>query len=502
MDRFSPLREFFKNQFALDLRSLACYRIGLGVLVLLDLVLRLEDITAFYTDQGIVPRSLLTIGLAYPSQWSFHLMNGTATFQWLLFLVTAVAALMLACGCRTRLATVACWLMLVSLHSRNPIVLNAGDKYLELLLFWGIFLPLGRYWSIDRLCQPAIRSVLVSSLATFALHVQVLLVYVCTGLLKREVESWRAGDAIRLALSKDYLVTGIGQQMLEYPALLNWLTHATVFLEIVGAIALVLSRGWCRFIILCVFMLFHVGLALCFSIGLFPYVCIVALIAFLPSHFWRKVLQEPVDLPEQQFYAAENHPFAHLAQRTIIILALCIAIWSNVASVNSAWAMPAGVRNAALAFRLPQGWRLFVDLKDVDDGWFVFHAQFADGSSTDLLTGGSPVSYAKPPLASATFPNFRWRKLCTNIRLAKFKPVATYLGEYLLLVRDRTHHDVHKLAGLQISYVRPVSSSGKPDQETLMVFGKSFELPEPLEQVVLFEWQNEARKYQSAIITE
>jgi hypothetical protein len=144
-----------------------------------------------------------------------------------------------------------------------------------------------------------------------------------------------------------------------------------------------------------------------------------------------------------------------------------------------------------------------VDLseEEMDDGWFVFHGQFADGTSEDLLTGASPVSYERPPLASATFPNFRWRKLCTNIRLAKFKPVATYLGEYLLLERDRSHHDVHKLAGLQISYVKPASDADR-DSKQLVVFGQPIATSIPVTQQVLFKWQNEARKYHDVFIRE
>src|SRR5690606_39066512 len=146
--------------------------IGLGSLILLDVVLRLRDVTAFYSDDGIIPRSLVSIGLAYPSQWSFHFMNGTTTFQWLLFFITGSAATMLACGYRTRLATVICWLMLVSLHTRHPIILNAGDKYLEVLTFWGIFLPLGVHWSADSRTSDQFRCTYSLSLATLALHLQ------------------------------------------------------------------------------------------------------------------------------------------------------------------------------------------------------------------------------------------------------------------------------------------------------------------------------------------
>ena len=418
----------------------------------------------------------------------------------MLFLVTAIAAVMLMCGCRTQLAAGACWLLLVSLHTRNPIVINAGDKYLELLAFWGIFLPLGAYWSVDARSEPNARGTRTMSLAALALHVQVLLVYLSTGLLKQQIESWQTGDAIRLALSKSYLVSGWGQRLLEYPALIEWLTHVTLYGEIFGPLALLASRGWLRLLVVAAFMLFHLALALCFTIGLFPYVCLVALVAFLPTPLWSKLLR---NAPDSSMHVERPVSLVwFVTSRAVMSVALLVAIWSNLTSLGHVRELPEPLLSAARAFRWPQSWRLFVDLDEVDDGWFVFHAQFADGRSEDLLTGRSPVSYHQPRLASRTFPNFRWRKLCTNIRLQKFRPVATYLGEYLLLERDRTHRDVHELVGLQISYVKPRSGGESIAEPGLEVLGVTFEAPLPLEQEVLYQWRNDALKYRDIFLTE
>jgi len=43
-----------RRVFGLDLRSIALFRILLGTLLLSDLLLRASDITAFYTDQGVL----------------------------------------------------------------------------------------------------------------------------------------------------------------------------------------------------------------------------------------------------------------------------------------------------------------------------------------------------------------------------------------------------------------------------------------------------------------
>src|SRR5258706_4235670 len=43
------------NFFAIDLRSLAAFRVGLGMAILIDLAFRARFFSVFYTNQGVVP---------------------------------------------------------------------------------------------------------------------------------------------------------------------------------------------------------------------------------------------------------------------------------------------------------------------------------------------------------------------------------------------------------------------------------------------------------------
>src|SRR5436305_10055773 len=94
--------------FGLDLRSLAIFRIGLGLLLLGDLAVRAGDLSAHYTDQGVLPRS----ALAAHHYVSLHCLDGTADFQGALFVLAGLAALALLAGWQTRAATVVSWLLL------------------------------------------------------------------------------------------------------------------------------------------------------------------------------------------------------------------------------------------------------------------------------------------------------------------------------------------------------------------------------------------------------
>ncbi|HBY80263.1 MAG TPA: hypothetical protein DEG47_25360, partial [Cyanobacteria bacterium UBA11148] len=91
--------------FGLDLRSLAVFRIGLGLLLIIDLIDRSRDLNAHYTDFGILPRAPLIEKFLNPWFWSVHVFSGQALFQGILFVIAGLIALLLLIGYRTRLVT-------------------------------------------------------------------------------------------------------------------------------------------------------------------------------------------------------------------------------------------------------------------------------------------------------------------------------------------------------------------------------------------------------------
>ena len=53
------LQRWWQSASSIDLRGLAALRVLLGSILLSDMVLRLTDLEAFYSDGGILPRSTL-----------------------------------------------------------------------------------------------------------------------------------------------------------------------------------------------------------------------------------------------------------------------------------------------------------------------------------------------------------------------------------------------------------------------------------------------------------
>src|SRR4030095_3258389 len=161
--------------FGIDLRSLALLRMGLALIVIGDLINRSFDLRAHYTDFGVLPRKDLIESASNFWHVSIHLINGSVLVQSLLFLAAGVLAVGLFFGYRTRLVVPALWFLTISLHSRNLMINQGGDHLLRLLLFWGMFLPLGAVYSFDSALNSSTRQkpIRVVSAVTVALLLQV-----------------------------------------------------------------------------------------------------------------------------------------------------------------------------------------------------------------------------------------------------------------------------------------------------------------------------------------
>lgn len=303
--------------FGADLRSLAAFRIVLAVLVLIELANRVTDLSAHYTDQGVLPRSVLLQEVLDRWQFSINLVSGQVLFQALLFGVAVLAALGLLVGYRTRLMSVILWVLLLSIQYRNPLVAYSGDVLLRMLLFWAMFLPIGAYWSVDRALNPAPPrlSMRFLSLATVGLFAQIAFVYWFTALLKSGRE-WRVdGTALYYALSIDQIATPIGAYLLHFPALLKVLTFSTLGLEAFGPFLLFFPFliGPVRTGTALAFVSLHFGIWLTMDIWIFPLISALCMVCFLPGWFWDKALPRlRAALPKQPNVV---HRLQHIAQR-------------------------------------------------------------------------------------------------------------------------------------------------------------------------------------------
>ena len=189
----SKVLDYLRDAYSLDLRSVALFRIALGAMILIDLAMRAVDLNVFYTDWGVLPRGAYLDKFTNPLRFSIHLMSGVWQFEAVLFLIAIAFAVALMLGVRTRLVTIVSWFLLVSLEMRNPVILQGGDVYFRLLLFWAMFLPLGALYSVDSALNTSDppRQNRFFSYAGLALLLQVAFVY-CFSVAMKSGREWRS----------------------------------------------------------------------------------------------------------------------------------------------------------------------------------------------------------------------------------------------------------------------------------------------------------------------
>jgi hypothetical protein len=270
----------------LDLRTLALFRVLLGILLLGELAARLPDIRAFYTDEGIAPIDTIPRDVSL----SIHLLNGSLAYQLFLFGVAAVFAVMVAIGYQTRLAVLMSWFLLISLQGRNVAIQHNGDVVFRNFLFFAIFLPLGALWSVDsrfRSRPPGVGPQFLNG-GTIAYILQMCFVYWFAVLWKSAPE-WRSDfTAVYYALHVEALASPVAVFVRQFTWLLPLLTVSTMIIEAIGPLLILFPFGtqWTRLLAVFLFIGLHAGFGLCLVLGNFAPVCWVAWIALLPPLFW------------------------------------------------------------------------------------------------------------------------------------------------------------------------------------------------------------------------
>jgi hypothetical protein len=146
---------------------------------------------------------------------------------------------------------------------------------------------------------------------------------------------------------------------------------------------------------------------------LFAWICIVAWIPLLPESLATWV---PRTSPEYRLARGTN----------VLVLALLayVLTW-NVRTLG-----PRGYDSLGRLLHIDQNWSLFTPEPPDDRGWYVVPVRLDDGRGFDFMTG-KPITWDKPPLISAMYPDHRWRKYFLSLRADHRAAHRPYFAEYV-----------------------------------------------------------------------
>ncbi len=406
-DRWSSVQSIGRRLFEVDVRSLAAMRIGVALLILFDIVTRLPFVSELQTDRGLAPRNFVVWDYP-PSAASLYMLSGTVGVALLLLGIAAAFGIMLLLGYRTRLATFGSWVLLGSLLLRNTYALDGGDYVLLLLLLWGLFLPLGRRWSLDaRNASSGGMPAMVCSVSSAGIMIQVALVYVFGGVLKLAGSEWLNGTAVYWVVADDYWARPLSLWLRHWPLpLIRAASYLVLVVEIVGPF-LLFAPFWTRRLrnyAIGIFLAFQLTLALSLQLWMFPAVMTVALFPFVPGTIWNRITSRTRgkrEIPRVESRDDERslRPSSGSLPRRLFtvyvpVLLLTYALVGNIESTRSRSFVPDRVHYVAGALGMVQGWGMYAPTPYQETFRVITSGTDDSGTKIPIDSGGGGTEWA------------------------------------------------------------------------------------------------------------
>ncbi len=202
------------------------------------------------------------------------------------YLLMGFMALLFTLGWRTRLVTPILVVLWVSLTHQNPLVTDAGDRVVRLVLFFLCFADLSAHWSLDAcrraraapnpdpVCRIGIRcrpgwENLFHNAAVVAVACQVFIIYVSSAMFKTQGSLWQNGTAIYYPLHMHLYepFPGLSGVLSNNIFIVFVATYASVFLQLFFPF-LLLTRPT-RILALVGIMGLHIGIGIAMALPFF-----------------------------------------------------------------------------------------------------------------------------------------------------------------------------------------------------------------------------------------
>jgi Vitamin K-dependent gamma-carboxylase len=376
----------------------------------------------------------------------------------MLFGLASAASACLVLGWHTRIASIVAWTVITSLNDDAPALTSAADGLLALLLFWGIFLPLGRMWALDARREPPPPARTLTSVATAGVLVQMGTMYFFSGVGKW-TPPWLDGTALGLVLSNPNVTRHAGILLTNWWIVPQLMTRFTLAAELMAP--LLMFSPWkttaLRSGALGILIAMHVGIQVTMKVLMFSIVALAGLTCFIPLVWWESFpLNRLASLCDRLCSVPDTRPSSRtiehgwqtgrmfracsfvcslvLRAALAVVIVYCLAYnaidnFAPALAQRLAWWQQFGV-----ALKMTQRWSMFYDPRNQ-----CFEAALMgrkrDGTYVDLFRPGTPVLHRTiPPTRPGDYPCERILQLVLTL------PNKVYIPFRAGFVENAAHH--------------------------------------------------------------
>jgi hypothetical protein len=419
------LREFWFGEA--DIVPVALFRILFGVQLFNWFWQLFPNLTAFFTDEGILPRRAQA--LADGDRLSLLNLSGDWWFVAVIWLVSCLVALALTLGWHTRAMSLLAFVLVSSFSWRDPLILDGSDLVFRLVPLWLAFTPAGERWSIDGRARnsPTQRG---WALPIRVLELQIAWIYLATGLEKLGGIDWINGTAAYYALQLEHTFARPWAHAFAVdPILSHLISWYTLAVELSFLPLAMFPSERTRLVAAVGAAAMQLGILFLMNVGNFPLVMLAAGILFVPPDGIHRIMRDNVTLAPSMPRARPR--LAGAALIAVAAIAFSTAVPSMLEPIR-----PSGDAASTLhLLSLDQRWDMFSPNAARSDGWLIAPGTLADGTRLDLLSSRDPDDRSErysDPLYS------RWSKVHERIASGFY---ALYRSEYARhFCRTRNSH--------------------------------------------------------------
>lgn len=267
-----------------DATALSLFRIMFGFFLFLNGISLVEDFDAWF---GVGTNALVPLHDSFTFYNDlriniFKWLSPTELSAWFVLLTYILTSIGVMIGFKTRISTIICFILMVSLQNRNYAILNSGDTIMRCMLFLMMFAPTQVKYSVDAYLRekdgiPYNTNIPILTLRLMQL--QFSLVYLATTLFKLKGYDWVDGTAVYYTSRLVNFQRVVLPFIFDFPSFVKFATWSALFIEFaMGTLVWVKElRIW----VLLAGILLHLGIEVSMSIGFFEWVMIAGYMLFL-----------------------------------------------------------------------------------------------------------------------------------------------------------------------------------------------------------------------------
>ncbi|MFC5137929.1 HTTM domain-containing protein [Actinomycetospora rhizophila] len=281
-------------------------RIVFGVVATIWMFSLVPVLGPFFGAGGAIPPRELPFG-----GWTLlTLVQGTPMI-WALWLAGLLGAVALTVGCRTRVAALLVFVVMMSVTRTAPLAFNAGDALMRLVALYLVLMPAGSAVSVDRWRADREGMWTFPRHAPWALRlaqIQLSVIYISTVWEKAAGRLWRDGTAVSYAVRIGELTrVPVPQFVTDSPVLAELATYGTLAGEL--AVGILVWNRAARPWVLAIGVLLHLSIELTLAVGFFSMTIVTLYLAFLPPERAEQVLRWVRDrLPRRRARPGPDEP--------------------------------------------------------------------------------------------------------------------------------------------------------------------------------------------------